>query len=196
MKSTVEELSAFFNLTQAAASNAFTLLGAGNNRQKPFGPVLVMRRNDYFSFGGHEAVKDSVIENYSLADKLREHQIPLRCFIGKNTAHFRMYTGGIGDIINGWNKSIAKGAKGTPPGVFIAFFLWLTGALGTTRHLVTASLVGPDSLFPWLLVCYALYVFQIHRWLRSLGSFRPLTSLFFPVPALFFVFVFCAASAS
>jgi len=190
MKTVVEQFSAFFNLIQAAGSNAFSIIGPKFAHPRPFGPVLVISKIDYFKFGGHGAVKDSVVENYSLADHLCEHKIPLTCFVGKNAVNFRMYAGGLSDIANGWNKSFSSGAKGTPLGVLIGLLLWLTGCLGTTRHLVTSLLMGQSAEIPLLLIFYGLYVFQIHRWLSRLGTFRFLTSLLFPIPAVFFVVVF------
>jgi 4,4'-diaponeurosporenoate glycosyltransferase len=190
MKTTVEQLSAFFNVVQAAASSAFTIFGPGSAHQRPFGPVLAISKTDYLKFGGHEAVKSSVVENYSLAEYLRAHGIPLSCFIGRGTVNFRMYSGGFKDIVNGWNKSFVSGAKGTPMGVFICLVLWLTGCLGTTRHLVTSALMGTSRELAVLLILYFLYVFQVHRWLSRLGTFRLAASLMFPIPAVFFVLVF------
>jgi len=190
METAVEQFSAFFNLIQAAASNAFTLFGPNSPQQKPFGPVLFVSKTDYLKFGGHEAVKSSVVENYSLAEHLRQHKIPLTCFIGMGTVNFRMYAGGLRDIVNGWNKSFASGAGSTPGGVLMGLILWLTGCLGTTRHLFTAAFTGKTEELPLLAIFYGLYVFQIHRWLTRLGTFRWATSLLFPIPATFFVLVF------
>ncbi|MCG3203592.1 MAG: 4,4'-diaponeurosporenoate glycosyltransferase [Elusimicrobia bacterium] len=190
MGTVVEQFSAFFNLIQAAGSTAFTLMGPRFAHPKPFGPVLVISKTDYFKFGGHEAVKGSVVENYSMAEYFYKNGISLNCYVGRNVVNFRMYSGGLSDIVGGWNKSFLSGAKGTPPVVFFGLFLWLTGCLGTARHLVTSLLMGKGAELPLLLIFYGLYVSQIHRWLTRLGTFRLLTSIFFPIPAVFFVLVF------
>ncbi len=196
VQTAAEQFSAFFNLIQAAGSNAFTLMGPRVTHPRPFGPVLVVSKKDYLKFGGHEAVKGSVVENYSLAEHLRQHKIPLTCYVGEKAVNFRMYAGGLRDIVAGWNKSFSSGAKGTPPGVLIGLCLWLTGCLGTARHLGTSLGMGRTGELPLLLFFYGLYVFQIRRWLNQLGTFHFLTSLFFPIPAVFFVLVFVKSAVS
>ncbi len=193
VKTAAEQFSAFFNLIQAAGSTAFTLMGPGLAHPRPFGPVFMISKIAYWKFGGHEAVKGSVVENYSLAEHLRQHKIPLACYVGKKVVNFRMYAGGLRDIVSGWNKSFSSGAKGTSPVMLIGLSLWLTGCLGTTRHLGTSLWMGRTDELPFLLIFYGLYVFQIRRWLNQLGTFHFLTSLFFPIPAIFFVGVFVKA---
>ncbi|MBK6880422.1 MAG: glycosyltransferase [Elusimicrobia bacterium] len=185
----VEDFSGVFNLVQAAASNAFTPRGNRAAPQRLFGPLLAVSRETFWSVGGYEPVKDRWVENFDLSAVLEGRGEPLACYAGKGAVEFRMYDSGIAGIAAGWGKSFVLGGKGTPLSIWIAFSLWLTGALGAARALAAAA-CSVDA--PVLLsgAVYALFALQTGLWLRRLGSFRWATALAYPVPAVFFVFVF------
>ena len=94
------------------------------------------------------------------------------------------------DLINGWTKSFARGALGTKGIVLFGIVGWLTGCLGTARHLVIACVGGEDLKMLILVGFYLLYAAQMFFMLRLIGQFSIATSLFYPVHVLFFVFVF------
>lgn len=88
------------------------------------------------------------------------------------------------------------GGKGTPKIVLLLWGLWFAGSLGTTRILIGAAI---QAEIPTLLTAsflYGLYVWRIHSGLIQIGTFRFLTSVFYPVSALFFVGVFLKSAGS
>lgn len=186
----VEDLSAFFNLVQAAASNAFTIRGDRAGHKRFFGPVLAVLKEDFVRAGGYEPVKDRWVENFDLADHFKKRGIPIACFGGKGAVDFRMYAGGVGEIMAGWGKSFAMGGKGTPISIWVGWSLWLGGALGTTRALLSSLFPWDNVAFLWAALCYILFVTQIYQWLKRIGSFRLRTAILYPIAALFFVTVF------
>jgi 4,4'-diaponeurosporenoate glycosyltransferase len=186
----VEDLSAFFNLVQAAASNAFTFRGARSVHKRFFGPVLAVNKEIFLRGGGYEPVKDRWVENFDLAEHFVQRGIPMACYGGKDAVEFRMYSGGLSEIWGGWTKSFAMGGKGTPLFIWIGWTLWLGGALGATRALLSALVHREAVSFLWAVLGYILFAGQIHGWLRKIGRFRLTTAVFYPVFALFFVVVF------
>jgi 4,4'-diaponeurosporenoate glycosyltransferase len=186
----VEDLSAFFNLVQAAASNAFTVRGPWTERKRFFGPVLAVSKGDFLRAGGYESVKDRWVENFELAEYFKKCGIPLSCYGGKGAVDFRMYAGGWGEIGAGWGKSFAMGGKGTPLSIWIGWSVWMVGAMGSTRALMSALLVWDMEAFLWAALSYSLFALQINRWLNRIGRFRMMTAVFYPVAAIFFVVVF------
>lgn len=192
----VEDLSVFFNLVQVAASNAFSILGNKKNNKRLFGPVMGLSKEHFLRVGGYEPVKDRWVENFDLSDHFQKAHIPMACYAGKGVVEFRMYAGGLKDIAQGWGKSFAMGGKGTPLGVIIVWGLWFAGSLGTVRLLIGAVFQGEVWPMAGAGILYGLYVWRIHRDLKQIGAFRHLTSLFYPVAAIFFVGVFLKSSGA
>lgn len=186
----VEELSALFNIIQLMSSGDFTLFKRSPTTARPFGPILMCSRFDYDRIGGHQCVKDKVVENFYLAQHFHNLNIPIRCYGGAGLAWYRMYSAGFKSVMNGWTKSFAQGAKGTPFPLLFGIILWCSGALGTARHWMVSIISGDLFRILFLTVLYLLYVGQIAWMLRKAGQFRFLTSLLFPVPFVFFVWVF------
>lgn len=189
VKRAYEQLSGFFNVVQLMSSGAFTMFGSRLISQRMFGPVLAVRRTDYEAFDGHASVRREVLENVVLSEKLREKNIPFSCASGRGLVSFRMYADGFRDLVNGWTKSFATGAGHLSPFVLALVLGWFTGALGTFRHLVTASILGSPER-AWVALLYGLYVLQIAWMQRQAGRFWFLTALCYPVGMIFFVGVF------
>ncbi len=192
----VEDLSAFFNLVQAAASNAFTAWGDRIKNKRLFGPVMALSKENFTRVGGYELVKDRWVENFDLSEHFQKAQIPMACYGGKGAVEFRMYSGGVREIAQGWGKSFAMGGKGTPKGVLLIWGLWFAGSLGTVRILIGAVIQGDIGVLVSAMALYGLYVWRIHSGLKQVGTFRFLTSLFYPLSALFFVGVFLKSAGS
>lgn len=170
----VEQLSAFFNL----------LMVAGTVPDGLFGQVLLIDRGDYHRIGGHAAVRECILENFHLAAKLRDAGVRVTSFAGRGLVAFRMYPGGFRELIEGWTKGFASGAKGTPKPVLAMVAVWFGGLILT---------VGAVSLAPWGPVFYLLHALQLSVMLRQAGGFRWWTSLFYPLPLLFYLLVFAAS---
>ncbi len=181
-----EQLSLYMELLAWMGSDA----GRGPCRSwGAFGQVLATRANDYRKVGGHERVKDSIIEDVALARRYRECGLPVSVFSGAEDFRMRMYPGGIGQLWEGWTKNLASGAAATPPLRLAAAAVWLGGALSVAIDLARARRAnrGAVILAGFL---YAAYALQTRHMARQLGTYWPLTCWLFPIPMTFALAVF------
>jgi len=90
-----EQLSAIFNIVSMAGVNAFTLLGDMLRPHGAFGPCMICSREDYFSTGGHAAVRNKVLEDLALAALFSRNGHSVSCYGGRGAINFRMYPQGL-----------------------------------------------------------------------------------------------------
>lgn len=186
-----EELSAYCNAVAVMGVGAFTPL----RRVTPagaFGPCLVTAAADYQAVGGHAGVRDRVLDDVHLAHRYRACGLPVTCRLGADTVRYRMYPGGIGQLVEGWSKNIALGAVGTKPWAAAGATAWVAAnaavAVATVTGVVRWATGGP---LPWAtLTCWLLVVLQLRWILRRLGTFRWSTAAGFVVPLVAFVAIF------
>jgi 4,4'-diaponeurosporenoate glycosyltransferase len=140
--------------------------------------------------GGHKAVMSEIMEDVALGRVFRQNGLPMNCLAGRGTIAFRMYPDGIRQMIEGWSKNFASGAKASHLSLLLLVIVWVTGALQAVINL--AALPLQDSMDHLAVACvpYAAYALQIHWMLRRLGNYGFFTAVLFPVPLLFFVSVF------
>jgi chlorobactene glucosyltransferase len=96
------------------------------------GQCLVWRRAIYQALGGHRAVRDNVLEDVTLARKVKGRGYRLRMVDGNGLITCRMYTGW-DEVRDGFAKNILQGYGGSVPLL----------ALATVFHLLI-------FVFPWL----------------------------------------------
>jgi len=190
MEKLYEELSAIFNIIVMAGLNAFTILGEKVKPSGIFGPCFVIGKDDYFTFGGHEKVKATVLEDIAIGQLYKKEDFVIRCYGGKGTISFRMYPQGIAQLIEGWSKGFAEGAQGISLATLLMIILWVAGGAGATRTMLLGLFGSDVSLVVWAGFLYIFYVLQVYWMLFRIGNFKMYTALFFPVPLLFFVGVF------
>jgi len=190
MRNLYEQLSAFFNIIMMAGMGTFTFLGS---RIKPiglFGQVVVMKKQHYLDFGGHDKVKGEILEDLAFGSELQKKGVEIHCLGGRSTVSFRMYPNGIRELINGWSKGFAMGAAKTPLPLLILIIAWISGSLGTTRGLIEVIITTNNVQIAIWGSLYILYVAQIYWMLVRIGNFKFYTALFYPIPMAFFVIVF------
>jgi 4,4'-diaponeurosporenoate glycosyltransferase len=119
-----------------------------------------------------------------------QNRIAIHCFSGQGAVSFRMYPNGVYELIQGWMKGFTAGAEGTSPYIFIGIVAWLTGAIGTARHLVLDLFNGPIGTLSVFILLYMFYSLQIRGYLRKTGRFNGLTATLYPMPIFFFILVF------
>ena len=186
-----EQFSMMFNLIQIAAN--------GTSLPRPldiglYGPVIFISRSDYEKVGGHESVRSSVVEDMALGTRLREVGVPYRLFIGSPSVSFRMYAGGLRDLLHGWTKNIASGAARIPLVLFAAVFFWIASLLSVPIQIIkfSASRNGP-----WLLIYCALYVVWVivlALLSRRVGRFKIWTIALYPLLMLVMTGVFIVSA--
>jgi 4,4'-diaponeurosporenoate glycosyltransferase len=173
-----ESLSLFFNLNMVAGTVPDGL----------FGQMLMVDRDIYQKVGGHEAVKGRVLENFRLAEHFRELGAPVRSVAGRGVISFRMYPGGMADLIEGWTKGFASGAGRTPRGTLLLLVAWMIGLM-TAPVGVFASGMRTE----WLIL-YLACAAQVALFARRVGGFPRYASLFYPVPLMFFFALFARSA--
>lgn len=162
-----ESASMFFNVAMAAGTVPDGLVGQS----------LIIHRDDYHASGGHAAVRGRILENFYLAQKLREHGCRVRCLPGRGRLSFRMYPGGWRELCPGWIKGFASGAAATPPLPMVMVVLWMIGLMMPWLWLV----VGADVPIWLTLLVLGLAVVQVAAVTRLVGNFPWYASLAYPV---------------
>jgi 4,4'-diaponeurosporenoate glycosyltransferase len=181
VQKTYENASALLNVVVIMGMNAF-----GMRSRIPtgaFGPCLACSKEQYFTTGGHEAVRTELLEDIPFGKNFLAHGLPLNLAVGKGIIHFRMYSQGFKELLNGWAKSFAIGAKFTPKSVLLLSILWLSGAL-SAFFLLTS--VGANRM---LFLPFLLFVVQMDYFFKLAGNFNHAHALLYPLHIFFFFFV-------
>lgn len=173
-----ENLSLFFNLNMVA----------GTVPDRLFGQMLLVAREDYQRVGGHAAVRGRILENFQLAQQFSAAGVRVRSVAGRGAIAFRMYPGGIGELVAGWVKGFASGAGQTPRATLWLMVAWMSA-------LMTAPIGGLAGGEPLAFgVLYLLCAVQVGWFGRRVGGFRWYAALLYPVPLGFFFVVFALSS--
>ncbi len=184
-----ERLSAICNVVSMMGTLGFT----GPPRREvamAFGPCLITDRADYDAVGGHTdlTVRSQVIEDIALARCYRAAGRAVTVLGGRTMVRFRMYPGGVRQLIDGWTRSLGVGARGASPVAIVGPFLWVWGAVVAGWGGVAALAGGPHRLIN--AVIYAVWAAEIGWMLRRVGRFGALSAALFPVPLIAFVALF------
>jgi glycosyltransferase involved in cell wall biosynthesis len=184
-----EQLSVLFNLVGLLAVPLGPRCGVA------FGPALVTSRADYERVGGHAAVAGKVVEDWFLAHCYERAGLPVSAFIGYGQLAYRMYPGGLRDMVIGFNKNFATAAGEVRWPWMLAVLLWLSGLFWAAWCLPAAllgwPLVGSPAIGPNALI-YGAFALQLLLLTRRVGRFSWI-NLVFPLPVLFFLGVFVMA---
>lgn len=90
---------------------------AGNDRWRDAianGQYILMPATSYWSIGGHEAVRDEVVEDLALAQQVKRAGMRLRIRSAEEGLSTRMYRS-LGEIVAGWSKNLVLGGQQTFP---------------------------------------------------------------------------------
>ncbi len=169
-----EDLSLFFNFNMTAGTVPSGL----------FGQMLLVARESYRQVGGHETVQGRILENFWLAGRFRAAGIAARSVAGRGVFSFRMYPGGLRDLIEGWTKAFASGAGQTPRGTLLIIVAWMIGLM-----LAPIGWAASGGGLHWGAV-YLGCALQVGWFGRQVGAFRWSSALLYPLPLLFFFVIF------
>jgi len=133
------------------------------------GQFILIKRSVYDAIGGHESVKDQIVEDKAIAEQVKWHGYRLIVADGYALARTHMYTS-LPEMWEGWTKNIYLGLSDRPAlmllGVFGAFVLLVAALvlplwplLGIYWYLHgggwLATAVILKSLVLWAIVIYA-----------------------------------------
>ncbi|WP_371734125.1 glycosyltransferase family 2 protein [Synechococcus sp. CCY 9618] len=184
-----ELLSVMFNLVGLMA----VPMGAGCG--VAFGPAMATTRVDYDRVGGHAAVAGKVVEDWFMGHLYEQAGLPVSAYIGDGLIAYRMYPGGLHDMVVGFAKNFATAAGEVRWFWMLAVLLWLSGLFWAAwclpASLLGWPLVGDSSLLPNLIL-YGAFALQLLVLTRRVGDFGWIC-LVFPIPVLFFLVVFVLA---
>ncbi len=167
----VEQASLLANVTALMGSGGFTVAGSRTAATVAFGPVLAIGRSTYERVGGHAAVRSMHTEDIGLARAVGRSTLTT----GRPDTSFRMYPDGLRQLVQGWTRSIATGARFTPWWLSIAVIAWVW------------SLAGGWLAEP---LVYPLSAVQFWVLGRRAGSLHPVTALVYPLAVVVFVVIF------
>ncbi len=182
MRAPYEQLSLVFNLLMAFGAGGFGLLG----RPRLFGQCLVISRKLYEASGGHSSVRGRILENFVMADRIEAGGGRCVCLGGAGTLQMRMFPEGLGQLCESWKKAFADGAAASEGVILGAAIAWLSSLCATFLLACFAS--GPCRSIA--LVLYLLAAGQIYYFARQVGEYRWSTALLYPIPLLFFFWLF------
>ncbi|WP_064093251.1 glycosyltransferase [Rossellomorea aquimaris] len=186
MKDGYETFSMFFHLIIFASTGITHFLSLFFTPSGGFGQCMLCSRSAYYRVGGHYAIKEHMVEHFALMKRAKKLGEPVEAASGKGAILMRMYSMGFKDLIHGWSKSIASGAKTTNVMLFLLTSIWISLMTSFVIHFPT--LLWTDTyvfLFQYLLLSSYLYFV-----LRRIGNFSFFDTLLFPLHLLFFIFTF------
>ena len=191
MQRQYERLSAFFSVISlmgigaASARRAAPVTGA-------YGPCLACDRRDYETVGGHESIRGAVVDDVALAQRFRRAGLHVRVAGGRSAIRFRLYGGGLRDLVQGWSKNFASGAGSTPPVRFLLVFAWVVG-VGTAAQApvreAVAAIAGWSGPGAVLWIGFVAFAIQLAVLLRPLGNYS-WAPVLFPIPLLAWFVIF------
>lgn len=187
VKKFYEDFSAIFNLIMLGSMNAFTPFPK-KKVSGLFGQSLILSRKAYFSVDGHKEVKNRILENMYLAKIFSEKGMKLICLGGKKAISFRMYPNGLLELINGWSKAYASGATQTVFSTLLNIILWISGGF-LISILFVSSIIVQKNVVLWLALYFSFAV-QLFYFLRKIGTFKIVSSVFYPMHLIFFCLIF------
>ena len=74
-------------------------------RAYAYGQFVMTRREPYIAIGGHQAVRDEIVEDHALARVFKEKGFKIACADGKSLYSVRMYTDWV-TLWQGWTKNL------------------------------------------------------------------------------------------
>ncbi len=88
------------------------------------GPFILFKRSAYAAIGGHDSVKNAIVEDVWLARKIKEHGLQLIVADGQHMLSVRMYRN-FKEIWNGFSKNIFAGFEFSSIALFSVNLLYL-----------------------------------------------------------------------
>ncbi|KAF2956717.1 glycosyl transferase [Marinitoga sp. 38H-ov] len=167
-----EHLIFLFNIIIVHGSNMIR----SNKPSGAFGPVILTSRKNYELTRGHEAIKDSVLEDIKLGQLYVKNNINVSNYLGNNIIKFRMYPNGLSQLFEGFTKNISSGSISGGFINLIIALLWIFSIF----HL----------FFTFNILYYFTIVFLLFFISKDLGDFKWYDYLIFPVHLIFFAITF------
>ncbi len=164
-----EQFSIMFNLIQIAAN------GTSLKNQDAiglYGPIILISKSNYDMIGGHESVRTSIVEDIALGQRLKNTNIPHNLFIGDEEISFRMYSGGLRSLFQGWVKNIATGANSIPKSLFCMVFIWISSIASVPIHMLAFVIKKNLLLFMISFFLYIVWTIILYFLSKKIGKYN------------------------
>ncbi len=149
-----------------------------------FGPLLLISRNIYQKIGGHQSVKNRIVEDLEFGKICGKEKIKINSYSGGEMVKFQMYPEGFYQLWEGLTKNIASGALKINFIHFLILFLWFIGIYSSLVHILVRS----DFL-----LFYPLYMLQIYILLDKTGDYNLMDVVLYPLHFLIFLVIFSSS---
>lgn len=177
-----EHLSALFNVTTLMGIGAGSLLPPRNVREA-VGPMIVTTTADYARVGGHESVREDVLEDLRLGRRYADLGLPVAVVGGGKDVSFRMYGEGLLSLVRGCLRNLGRGTFILSPLRIAGIVVWLACAYGAFRW------AGGLTNWPAFALT-AMFAVQMGVLFRQVGAFGWVDAVLYPVHLLFFALLF------
>lgn len=182
-----EQFSMLFNVVQLAAN--------GMALPKPtyiglFGPIVMIGMTEYWLLGGHETVKNSIVEDLDLGLEMEKNGISYDLFLGDPEISYRMYGGGFSEVYQGWTKNQMAGARRTKFWVFLLVFFWISSLISVPLQFIRTLILEQWGWFLFYCVLYAVWVALLLIITPKVGKFHRWAVLFYPVLMMVYLWIF------
>jgi chlorobactene glucosyltransferase len=139
------------------------------------GQFLLCRSSWYRRIGGHEAVKDRIVEDVEIMRRLKRDGAKVRLMFGQHLATTRMHTS-LRQMRDGWARIYAgTGGRSVVPPLGVAMFL----LLGTAS--VAAALCVPDPKWQFTAAMHLAMIVGFSTWMYVGSGQRWWNVLFLPL---------------
>ncbi len=159
------------------------------------GQYILFRRPVYEELGGHTAVKNDVTEDQRLAQLLCRSGKKLTVRRGSTVFATRMYRS-LGELIEGWSKNLATGARRSLPPLSRTPLMWLSLISGVILWMVppVLAVLGAGGIAPagwavwaaWVTGASAVFWAAAKWWLGA----PPWYGLLYPLGAVVAAYIF------
>lgn len=185
-----ESFSAIFNIIVIAGMNAFTPWGSKFKSAGSFGPCILLRRDEYFLTGGHQAISGAVMDDLALGVLFQERGFQTVGMSGRGLISFRMYPEGFRSLFEGWTKSFGTASSSTHPLVFAMIIAWISGGFSTVALLVKTIVDGSPVWIVAAALLTLVYMLQLIFQARRTGNFNLFLLILYPFQHIFFTVLF------
>lgn len=148
------------------------------------GQCMIFTRQAYDIIGGHDSVRDQVVEDVQLARRVRAENLRFRMFHGNDTFSCRMYSNQ-SEIFQGFRKNFLAGFDYNIPFFLFSWVLhvfayvlpWIAFVIGLLEnHTIMVLTAGIMIMVP---VSLRFMIDSINRWELSYSPFHILGVLWF-----------------
>lgn len=185
-----ENLSVIFNIVVLTGINVFTVWKETFKTAGSFGPCILCDKESYLLTGGHEAAKESIMDDFALSNVFLEKDLTVTNYIGRGIINMRMYEEGRKQLIEGWTKNLATASQSTHKFVMCLIQLWIFGIIMVTVAPLFAILSESYVAFVGSIMTYLLYGSHVYLLARRAGNFQVIVLFAYPFFILFFTAIF------